>query len=105
MRSGDKKLIIKQNANKRYGTESDTAAMFLLLCEEVESPVQWFVNRSDLSCGSTVGPILASRLGVRTIDVGNPMLSMHSAREMCGTHDHPHLVRVLTRFYDKQSLG
>ncbi|MCA9568449.1 MAG: M18 family aminopeptidase, partial [Myxococcales bacterium] len=61
--------VIKQNANRRYGTEADTAAMFMLLCERAEVPVQWFVNRSDLACGSTVGPILASILGVRTVDV------------------------------------
>ncbi|MCB9674131.1 MAG: M18 family aminopeptidase [Alphaproteobacteria bacterium] len=91
--------VIKQNANKRYGTDADTAAMFLLLCERAEVPVQWFVNRSDLACGSTVGPILASRLGVRTVDVGNAMLSMHSAREMCGTADHPRMAKVLTEFF------
>jgi aspartyl aminopeptidase len=91
--------VIKQNANKRYGTESETAAMFLLVCERMDVPVQWFVNRSDLSCGSTVGPILASLLGVRTIDVGNAMLSMHSAREMTGTEDHARMVKVLEAFY------
>ncbi len=96
--------VIKQNANKRYGTESDTAAMFLLLCEKTGVPVQWFVNRADLACGSTVGPILASRLGVRTVDVGNPMLSMHSAREMCGTEDHGYMVKVLTAFFSEDRV-
>lgn len=91
--------VIKQNANKKYGTESDTAAMFLLLCEQCDVPVQWFVNRSDLACGSTVGPILASLLGVDTVDVGNAMLSMHSAREMCGTDDHLRMVQVLETFF------
>jgi len=97
--------VIKQNANKRYGTEADTAAMFLLLCEHTDTPVQWFVNRSDLSCGSTVGPILASRLGVRTVDVGNPMLSMHSAREMCGTADHPRMARVMAEFFRRSTIA
>lgn len=91
--------VIKQNVNHRYTTEADSAAAFLLLCEAAESPVQWFVNRSDLACGSTVGPMLASRLAVRALDVGNPMLSMHSVREMGGALDHPHLCRVLSAFF------
>lgn len=91
--------VIKQNVNHRYTTEADSAAAFLLLCEAADSPVQWFVNRSDLACGSTVGPMLASRLAVRALDVGNPMLSMHSIREMGGAHDHPHLCRVLSAFF------
>lgn len=87
--------VIKQNASQRYGTEGETSALFQLLCESVDVPVQWFVNRADLACGSTVGPILASRLGVRTVDVGVAMLSMHSAREMCGALDQPRMAKVL----------
>lgn len=89
---------IKQNANKRYATEGETAAMFLMLAEGIDVPVQWFVNRSDLACGSTVGPMVASQLSVRSLDVGNPMLSMHSAREMCGTADHARMISVLAAF-------
>jgi len=89
---------IKQNANKRYATEGETAAMFMSLAEKVGVPVQWFVNRSDLSCGSTVGPMVASQLAVRSLDVGNPMLSMHSVREISGAADHGQMVRVLTAF-------
>lgn len=91
--------VIKQNVNQRYTTEGESAALFLSLCEAVDAPVQWFVNRSDLACGSTVGPMLASRLGVRSVDVGNPMLSMHSAREMSGAADHPHMARALGAFF------
>jgi len=91
--------VIKQNANYRYTTEGESAAMFVLLCEQAEVKYQWFVNRTDLACGSTVGPMLASRLGVKAVDVGNPMLSMHSVREMCGTADHPALARVFNAFY------
>lgn len=97
--------VIKQNANQRYGTEAETSAMFVLLCERSETAMQWFVNRSDLACGSTVGPILAGQLGVRTIDIGNPMLSMHSAREMCGTADHPAMIRVLTTFFGADTIA
>jgi aspartyl aminopeptidase len=91
--------VIKQNSNWRYTTEAAGAAMFQLLCEAAEVPYQWFVSRSDLRCGSTVGPFLASQLGMPSLDVGNPMLSMHSAREQCGTADHPHLVAVFQCFF------
>jgi aspartyl aminopeptidase len=91
--------VIKQNANYRYTTEGESAAMFVLLCEKAKVDYQWFVNRTDLACGSTVGPMLASRLGVQAVDVGNPMLSMHSVREMCGTADHPALVDVFATFF------
>jgi aspartyl aminopeptidase len=91
--------VIKQNVNARYSTEADSAALFVRLCEKAESPYQWFVNRSDLACGSTVGPMVAANLGIRSVDVGNPMLSMHSAREMCGSADHPHMTRVLGQFF------
>lgn len=89
---------IKLNVNQRYTSEGATAAMFVTLCERAEVPYQWYVHRSDLACGSTVGPMLASRLGVRSVDVGNPMLSMHSAREQCGALDHPRMAAVMGRF-------
>jgi aspartyl aminopeptidase len=91
--------VLKQNANYRYTTEGESAAMFVILCEQADVKYQWFVNRTDLACGSTVGPMLASRLGCQAVDVGNPMLSMHSAREMCGTADHPQLAKVFAAFY------
>ncbi|MDP2309554.1 MAG: M18 family aminopeptidase, partial [Pseudomonadota bacterium] len=90
--------VVKQHTSQRYGTEADGAAFFFRLCEKAEVPAQWFVNRSDLACGSTVGPLVAARLGVRAIDVGNPMLSMHSAREMCGTADHARMVAALRTY-------
>lgn len=89
---------IKLNVNQRYTSEGATAAMFVTLCESAEVPYQWYVHRSDLACGSTVGPMLASRLGVRSVDVGNPMLSMHSIREQCGALDHPRMAAVMARF-------
>lgn len=91
--------VIKQNASQRYGTEGETAALFTLLCEAAGVKPQWFVNRADLACGSTVGPILAGQLGVRTVDVGNPMLSMHSAREMCGAFDQQQMAKVMTQHF------
>jgi len=79
--------VIKSNANQSYATDGATAAAFELWCEDAGFTPQRFVVRSDLPCGSTIGPITAAQLGVATVDVGAPMLSMHSCREMCGTLD------------------
>lgn len=87
--------VIKQNANQRYATEADTAAWFAACCERAGVPSQWFVNRSDLACGSTVGPMVAANLSIRTVDVGGAMLSMHSIREMTGAADHDRMIRAL----------
>ncbi|MFT7619473.1 MAG: aspartyl aminopeptidase [Planctomycetota bacterium] len=91
--------VIKTNANARYATQARTAARFAQLCRDVDVPSQNFVMRSDLGCGSTIGPITTSRLGIEAVDVGNPMLSMHSCREMAGSQDHGMMARVLTRFF------
>nr|WP_081864993.1 M18 family aminopeptidase [Chondromyces apiculatus] len=80
-------LVIKSNANQSYATDGVTAAQFTEFCGEVGFAPQRFVVRSDLPCGSTIGPITAAELGIATIDVGAPMLSMHSCREMAGTLD------------------
>ncbi|MCA9514011.1 MAG: M18 family aminopeptidase [Myxococcales bacterium] len=90
--------VIKINVNQRYATSSEGAALFEALAREVEVPLQKFVNRTDLACGTTIGPITAAKLGIRTVDVGNPMLSMHSIREQAGTLDHPRMIAVMTRF-------
>jgi len=90
--------VIKVNTQQRYATDAETAGRFEALCREAQVPCQHFVNRTDLKCGSTIGPISASRLGVRTVDVGNPMLSMHAIREMGGAEDPPHMVAVMARF-------
>lgn len=80
-------MVIKSNANQSYATDGASAAMFELFCREVGYVPQRFVVRTDLPCGSTIGPITASQLGLATVDVGAPMLSMHSCRELCGTID------------------
>ena len=72
--------VVKTNASRRYGTDAETGAYFRALCRLEGVPVQEFVSRADLACGSTIGPLVAAGVGVRTVDVGNPMLSMHSAR-------------------------
>ncbi len=96
--------VIKVNSNQRYATSSETAGFFRQLCLENEVPVQSFVVRSDLGCGSTIGPITASRLGVRTLDIGVPTFAMHSIRELAGSHDLSHLLKVLGAFFACREL-
>lgn len=90
--------VIKTNAQQRYATTASTAAMFAELCRAEAVPVQQYVVRTDLPCGSTIGPITSTLLGIPTVDVGNPMLSMHSIREMAGSRDPELMTRVLTRY-------
>jgi aspartyl aminopeptidase len=90
--------VIKFNAQQRYATTGATAAYFEQLCREEDVPVQRYAVRTDLPCGSTIGPITATLLGIPTVDVGNPMLSMHSARELAGSRDPALMTRALTRF-------
>ena len=90
--------VIKVNSNQAYATDAASSGFFAALCAEREVEPQYFVSRSDLACGSTIGPITAARLGVRTVDVGNPMLSMHSCREMAGAADVAPMIGVLTAF-------
>ena len=87
--------VIKCNANQRYSTTAETAARFLAACERAGVPCQQYAHRTDLGCGSTIGPILAARLGVASVDVGNPMWAMHSARESAGVADHAAMIRAL----------
>lgn len=91
---------IKVNANQRYATSATTAATFARACERAGVPHQVFVSRNDMPCGSTIGPLTATRLGIDTVDVGVPQLSMHSARELCGVDDPVHLARAATAFLD-----
>lgn len=90
--------VIKTNVNTRYATDGVTAALFRAVCQAEGVPCQEFVNRPDLACGSTIGSITAGRLGLATVDVGNPMWAMHSVREMAGTHDVEPMARALGRF-------
>jgi len=90
--------VIKTNTQQRYATTGATAAMFAQLCHAEGVPVQHYAHRTDLPCGSTIGPITSTLLGIATVDVGNPMLSMHSARELGGAKDPELMTRVLARY-------
>lgn len=92
--------VIKINHNQRYATNSETEALFRQVCVGAKLPVQTFVVRSDMGCGSTIGPITATQLGVRTVDIGVPQLGMHSIRELAGVEDQQTLVKALTAFFD-----
>ena len=92
--------VIKQNANQAYASDAPGAALFAALCTHQGFAPQYFVTRSDLPCGSTIGPISAARVGIRTVDVGNPMLSMHSCREMAGAADVEPMIGVLRLFLE-----
>jgi aspartyl aminopeptidase len=91
--------VLKLNANQSYASDARTSGLFAALCRKAGIEPQHFVSRSDLGCGSTIGPITAARVGIPTVDVGNPMLSMHSCREMAGTADVEPMLDVLALFY------
>jgi aspartyl aminopeptidase len=92
--------VIKVNANQRYATTSETSALFRLFAEKAEAPLQAFVARTDMGCGSTIGPVIASEVGIKTIDVGCPTFAMHSIRELAGTMDGWWLYKTSTEFYN-----
>ncbi|MCF6506759.1 M18 family aminopeptidase [Blastococcus sp. MG754426] len=87
--------VLKVNANQAYATDAASGGWFTERCDEAGVPVQTFVTRADLPCGSTIGPLTATRLGVATVDIGAPMLAMHSCRELASAHDVPLMVRAL----------
>ena len=91
--------VIKVNANHRYSSESLSQAMFIDWCEQTGVPYQKYSHRSDLACGSTIGPITSASLGIRSVDVGNPLWAMHSARESAGVLDHGYMIRVMKRYF------
>ncbi|OJA05196.1 M18 family aminopeptidase [Halomonas sp. QHL1] len=97
--------VIKVNSSQRYATNSVTGALFRDVCREADVPVQSFVTRADMGCGSTIGPITATELGVPTIDVGVPQWAMHSIRETAGSKDVEYLTRALVGFLNRAKLS
>ena len=92
-------IVIKTNCNHRYASNADTAARFMQICQQANVPYQQYVHRTDLGCGSTIGPIIAAQLGVATVDVGCPMWAMHSLRESAGVLDHHYMICALSRVF------
>lgn len=95
-----KGIVIKSNANQRYATTALTSAIFAEVCEKAGVPCQWFAVRNDCPCGTTIGPIISSKLGIRAIDIGAPQWAMHSIRETCATSDAAHLLNLCQGFYE-----
>lgn len=91
--------VIKINSNQRYATDSTTSGAFAGICDRAGVPHQLFVSKNNMPCGSTIGPITATRLGIPTVDVGASQLSMHSAREVCGSKDPALLKRALLEHF------
>ena len=96
--------VVKVNASQSYATDAPGAALFERSCREHGFPAQRFSARNDMRCGSTIGPIAAARLGMRTVDVGNPMLSMHSCREVTAASDVPKMIQALTGVLDAKDV-
>lgn len=92
-------VVIKLSANKSYTSDAVSAGAFIQLGKKAEVSLQRFVNRSDMRGGSTIGPISATHVSIPSIDVGIPMLAMHSIREMCGVDDHLTMFKLLCEFY------
>ncbi len=90
--------VLKTHQEWRYATDAEATGAWRGLCQEAGVPLQEFVVRTDLACGSTIGPIVTTALGIAGVDVGNPMLSMHSIRELCGSADQPLMIRAMEGF-------
>ena len=96
-------IVLKTNSQKRYASDVYSSARFKLLCEQANINCQTFVMRNDMPCGSTVGPTVSAALGIPTVDIGEPMLSMHSIREMTAAKDHADMISLLKEFYREKA--
>ena len=92
-------VVLKTNSQKRYASDVMSSAQFKLLCEKAGVKSQTFITRNDMPCGSTVGPTISANLGIPTVDIGEPMLSMHSIREMIAVDDHKDMIQLVSTFY------
>jgi aspartyl aminopeptidase len=97
----NKGVVLKINANQRYASNSESIARFMKVAQELNEPLQHFVTRSDMGCGSTIGPITATKIGVNTLDVGLPTYAMHSIRELAGSEDAYSLYKIVISFNKK----
>ena len=97
--------VIKVNSNQRYATSDETEAVIRGLCTDMKIPVQVFVSRNDQPCGTTIGPLVASEIGIRTVDVGVAQFAMHSIRELAGCDDAVYFLKLLKAFYESDSVS
>ena len=98
-------VVLKANSQKRYASDVYSSAQFKLICEQSNIPYQTFVMRNDMPCGSTVGPAVSASLGIPTVDIGEPMLSMHSIREMTAVKDHESMTKLVSAFFSRNYLA
>ena len=94
--------VIKVNSNQRYATSDETESIIRRLCAQLQIPVQVFVSRNDMPCGSTIGPLAAAEVGIRTVDVGVAQFAMHSIRELAGCQDTVDFAKLLKGFYNSE---
>jgi aspartyl aminopeptidase len=92
--------VIKTNTNQRYASTGPTTFLLRRIAQSANVPLQEFVVRNDMPCGSTIGPMM-SKTGIRTVDIGNPQLSMHSIRETCGSHDVELKIKLFETFFNQ----
>jgi aspartyl aminopeptidase len=96
--------VIKYNANQRYASNCETTSIFKVVCEKARVPVQSFVMRSDMGCGSTIGPATSAKTGIKTIDIGVPTFGMHSIRETTGIKDSFYIYKAILTFNNMKNL-
>ncbi len=96
--------VLKINANQRYASNSISNGIFKILCKDAGIPIQEFVMRNDMACGSTIGPMTAAKLGIKTVDIGAASLAMHSIRELTGNKDPQLMFKVIQNFFNRKEL-
>jgi aspartyl aminopeptidase len=94
-------VVVKTNVSQRYATSPISLVPIVRAASTAGVNLQTFSSRNNIACGSTIGPITATRIGIETVDIGVPQLSMHSIREMCGTKDPVDLVALLSAYFSR----
>eukprot|EP00916_Digyalum_oweni_P019735 GHVL01032931.1.p1 GENE.GHVL01032931.1~~GHVL01032931.1.p1 ORF type:complete len:238 (+),score=26.87 GHVL01032931.1:131-844(+) len=95
----NKGVVVKYNGNQRYSTDAASSSIIHKIAADCNIPLQTIMNRNDVPCGSTIGPISSAKLGIRTVDLGIPQLAMHSCRELCGAEDLAHIFNLFVATY------
>lgn len=96
-------IVLKINANQRYMTDTVSASILRTVAQKAGVPLQDFIVKNDSPCGSTIGPMMAAKAGIKTADIGAPMLGMHSIRETCGVIDLVHYRKLFLSFFEQYS--